>query len=311
MTEIKNNTKNHVVQYGLVPNCNNNCKFCLRMNREVWSKERIIKEIRATRENIKILDWKNTFADGISLLGGELYFFTDKDIQDEFMLLIDDIIDNILFVSTSPKCRYSTVTNGMYDPAFLFRVIDRIKERTGDMRFIDVNFSFDFKYRYPSEEKKQLALENIKKFRDRYDYRVGVQTILTQYMIDDIMSGKLDLHKFIDEEISGCNFCFLYPHPIHSGFTLDDFFFKRDDFLNFCIYLKEEFPQIYANMYSSTSVSGTYKYTGLREKNGDTNQQPILSDGKEEITECGHSALYRCYSDSDECMLCDLEILGD
>ena len=54
-----------------------------------------------------------------------------------------------------------------------------------------------------------------------------------------------------------------------------------------------------------------YKYTGYRDKKGPVDQQPILSDGKEEISECGHSILYRCYSDSDECMLCDLQILGE
>jgi len=49
----------------------------------------------------------------------------------------------------------------------------------------------------------------------------------------------------------------------------------------------------------------------MRDKNKSTSQQPVLSDGKEEITECGHSKLYRCYADSDECMLCDLLVLGE
>ena len=250
----------HAIWYnfGLWPNCNNNCKFCLRKNREVWSKERLLHEIDRVRQNIDFIDWKDKFADGISILGGEIYFITDPDIQDAYMLLVDDIIDKILFVSTSPRCRYSTVTNGMYDPAFLFRVIDRIKERTGDMRFVDVNFSYDIKYRYPSEEKRLQALENIKLFRDRYDYTVGVQMILTQYLIDDIMSGKFDFKYFIEEELKGCNFCFLYPHPINTGFTLTDFFFKREDFLKLCVYLKAEFPEIYNNMYSSTNASGVY-----------------------------------------------------
>lgn len=303
--------KHYMNQYSLWPNCNNNCKFCLRKNREVWAKPRLIEEIHKIRKNIDYIDWKDKFADGISLLGGEIYFITDTDIQNEFMLLIDDIINKILLVSTSPRCRYSTVTNGMYDPAFLFRVIDRIKEKTGDTRFIDVNFSYDIKYRYPSEEKRLLALKNIKLFRDRYNYTVGVQMILTQYLIEDILSGKFNFKHFIEEELKGCNFCFLYPHPIHSGFTLTDFFFKREDFLNFCVYLKEEFPEIYRNMYSSTNASAIYKYTGMRDKNGDVTQQPILSDGKEEIAECGHSTLYRCYADSNECMLCDLLVLGE
>ena len=271
----------------------------------------MLHEIDRVRQNIDFIDWKDKFADGISILGGEIYFITDPDIQDAYMLLVDDIIDKILFVSISPRCRYSTVTNGMYDPAFLFRVIDRIKERTGDMRFVDVNFSYDIKYRYPSEEKRLQALENIKLFRDRYDYTVGVQMILTQYLIDDIMSGKFDFKYFIEEELKGCNFCFLYPHPINTGFTLTDFFFKREDFLKFCVYLKAEFPEIYNNMYSSTNASGVYKYTGMRNKSGSIKQQPILSDGKEKLLKCGHSELYKCYSDSDECMLCDLQILGE
>ena len=64
-------------------------------------------------------------------------------------------------------------------------------------------------------------------------------------------------------------------------------------------------------MYSSTNASGVYKYTGMRNKSGSIKQQPILSDGKEKLLKCGHSELYKCYSDSDECMLCDLQILGE
>ena len=305
------NTKHYMVQYALWPNCNNNCKFCLRMNREVWSKKKILLEIRRIRENLDYIDWKDKFADGISLLGGEIYFMTDIDIQNEFMLLIDDIIDKILLVSTSPRCRYSTVTNGMYDPAFLYRVVDRIIERVGDTSKLDINFSYDIKYRYPTDEKRALALKNIQDFAKKYNYRVGVQMILTQYLIEDIMAKRFDFQKFLNEDIKDCNFCFLYPHPIHSGYILNDFFFKRNDFINFCLYLKQNFSTIWRNVYLSTNASGIYKYTGRRDKTSNISQQPVLSDGKEELSECGHSILYKCYSDSDTCMLCDVNIIGE
>ena len=87
--------KHFMIQYAIWPNCNNNCKFCLRKNRDVWSKKRLIKEIHDIRENISYMDWKDKFADGISLLGGEIYFITDPEIQEEFMKLIDDIINKI------------------------------------------------------------------------------------------------------------------------------------------------------------------------------------------------------------------------
>ena len=62
------------------------------------------------------------------------------------MELIDVIIEYVLKVSPNPHCKYSTVTNGIYDPAFLYRVIDRIVSEVG-IEKVDVNFSYDLKYR--------------------------------------------------------------------------------------------------------------------------------------------------------------------
>lgn len=301
----------NMVQYGLWPNCNNNCKFCLRKNREIWSKTQMLNAIEMTKGNLDFIDWQNKFADGISILGGEIYYIKDKEVQDAYLSLIDKIIDKILLKSPSKRCKYSTVSNGLYEPDFLFRVIDRIKEKTGDMRFIDMNFSYDLKYRYASEAARKKALKNIKAFNQRYNYKSGVQMILTQYVIDNIKAKDFNFEKFIAQDIKGCNFCFLYPHPIQTGNILDDFFFKRKDFIEFCIFLKKNFEEVWLNMFRSTQASAVYKWTGLIDKTGDITQQPVLSDGKEHINSCGHSLLYKCYSDSDNCMLCDLEAIGE
>ena len=89
------------------------------------------------------------------------------------MLLIDDIIEKVLKVSPNPECKFSSVTNGIYDPAFLFKVIDKINEVVG-MSKVDLNFSYDLKYRYKSEADRLQVLKNIKLFHERYDYLVGV-----------------------------------------------------------------------------------------------------------------------------------------
>lgn len=296
----------NMVQFGLWANCSNSCDFCLLKNKTFLTKSQMIQEIRNTRENIDVIDWEGKFSYGISLLGGEIYFVTDKEIQDEYMLLVDDIIEKILKKSKNPRVRYSTVTNGIYNPDFLFRVVDRISGEVG-MDCVDVNFSYDLKYRFKNEECRKLVLENINKFHERYNYSVGVQMILTQFLIDYIKSGEFNINKFMEEEIPGNMLCLLYPHKVRTGKILPDFNFKRSDFLWFLRFLQEENPLVYRSFVESTRNSGVFKYTGLYDKGGDTTQEPVLSDDKEIINQqCGHSILYQCYSDSDKCMLCDI-----
>ena len=299
-------------QFGVWPNCCNNCDFCLREARIPYTKEQQIKRLEFINQNINYIDWKDKYSYGISLLGGELYHITDVDIQNSFLNLIDNIIEKILKLSKNPLCKYSTVTNGIYEPSFLYTVIDKIKNSVG-MDKIDINFSYDLKYRYKTEEDRILVLKNINEFHKKYDYAVGVQMILTQYVIDMWKRGEFDVNKFIEENIPGNNLCFLYPHPIMTGMTLPDFNFSRKDLLDFLKYLKEANYFVYMSFMLSTKNSAIYKYTGLKDKEHlDYKEEPKYTDGKEIINEkCGHSVLQQCYTDNDSCMLCDLMALDE
>lgn len=301
---------NNMVQYGVWSNCCNNCDFCLREERRPYTKERQLVWLERIKENIKSLDWKNDFPYGISLLGGELYYITDEDLQESFLDLIDIIIENVLKVSENPDCKYSTVTNGLYEPTFLYKVIDKIVSAVGIQK-IDINFSYDLKYRFHSEEKRLQCLKNINDFHNRYNYDVGVQMIMTQYVINEWKEGRFDVNKFNEEMIPGNHLTFLYPHPIKTGLQLPDFNFTRKDFLKFIQYMKQECYPTYFSFLQSTKNSCSFKYTGLKDRaREDATEKPKLTDGKEIINpKCGHSMLYSCYSDCDKCMLCDLEHL--
>lgn len=302
-----NYTVDKMVQYGVWPNCNNNCKFCLKTDKTFLSSKEQINILNAIKENILYVDWKNEFSGGISLLGGELYNITDQTIQAVFLELIDTIIEKVLKVSKNPICRFSTVSNGIYDPSFLYAVIDLIKSKVG-MNKVDMNFSYDFKYRYKSEQDKKLVLANINEFHTKYQYRVGVQMILTQNLINLWKWKKFDVSKFIEDEIPGNNFCLLYPHKVMTGEHLDDFFFVRKDFLEFLQYLRHNCAAVYKSFMQSTRNSATFKYSGLyHRKPIDVKQQPILAEDKADIClKCGHSNMYKCYADTDKCMLCDM-----
>lgn len=301
----------HAVQYGVWPDCCNNCDFCLRLNRKTTNHSKKIWLINRVRENIKYIDWKNKFSHGISLLGGELFYIKNQEVQDAFMKLIDDIVE-IILIPGNENTKFSTVTNGIYNPEFLYKAIDRIVEKVGIQR-VDVNFSYDLKYRYHNEAARLKAFNNINAFHKRYNYKVGIQMILTQYVIDLWKKGEFEPTKFIEDNFPGNTLAFLYPHPIHTGIKLPDFNFKRKDFLVFLKYLRDTNYEIYLNFINSTKNSGTFKYTGLRDKrkHQPKDQVPILSDGKEELAECGHSMLYRCYADSDKCILCDLKLIDN
>lgn len=298
-------------QYGVWPNCCNDCDFCLREMRTPYTKEKQLYTLDFIKKNICHIDWKNRYSYGISLLGGELYYIQDKDIQESFLELVDVIIDKVLKVSKNPLCKYSTVTNGLYDPSFLYKVIDRISDSVGIGK-VDINFSYDLKYRYRTEGDRLRVLKNINDFHKRYNYRVGVQMILTQYVIDMWKNGDFDINDFLEHDIPGNNLCFLYPHKIHTGKVLADFQFNRHDFLNFIGNLKTANSEVYKSFVLSTKNSAIFKMTGYKYRDS-TNvaQQPIYCDGKEVIANCGHSVLYRCYSDCDKCMLCDLETIEE
>ena len=311
-----------MVQLGLHSLCCNKCDFCLIEENHLDQMDDILVEIERAKENIKYIDscknnWSNKYSDGISLLGGEIFFVKDERYKKAILELIDVIIEYVLKPSKNPKCRFSTVTNGMYDPEWmLFPVVDKIVDAVG-LEYVDVNFSYDFKYRFHTEAARKMCEDTINAFHKRYNYTCGIQMIITQDVVDRYLNGwrTTDL---INEAFPGNMISFLYPHPIHRGNhyagekNLEGFNFTRKSFLKFLTVLEKEEPRAFESFLYSTRNSAIFKYTMMHEKlsAGTIDQNPRLSDGKEIINKkCNHSVLYQCYSDTDKCMLCDLESL--
>ena len=309
-----------MVQLGLHSKCCNKCDFCTIEENHLNQIDDILVEIERAKENIKFIDsceenWSNKYSDGISLLGGEIFFIKDEKYKQAILELIDVIIEYILKPSKDPNCRFSTVTNGMYDPEWLlFPVIDKIVDSVG-IQYVDVNFSYDFKYRFQNESSRKLCENTINAFHKRYDYSCGIQMIVTQDVVDMYLNGWRTIDT-VNKLFPGNMISFLYPHPIHRGNNyageknLDRFNFTRSSFLKFLSILKKEEPRVFESFLYSTRNSSVFKYTMMYEKmdSGTIDQRPRLSDGKEIINEvCNHSVLYQCYSDTNNCMLCDLE----
>jgi hypothetical protein len=316
-----------MVQYGIHSKCNGCCKFCLLKDETVLSMEEIYGELERVKENIKYIstlseNWTNFYKDGVSLIGGELFFIQDEKYKQLLLEVVDVVIDEVLKVSPDPNVRLSTVTNGCYDPNWLlYPVVDRVVDSVGSVSHIDVNFSYDLDYRFFSEERRLRVVETINDFHKRYDYSVNIQMILTQKVIDRILHEGWRPKKFADELFPGNNVVFLYPHGVQRGNDfkgereLPGFFFTRDSFIKAMRVLKNEDPFLFEAFLKSTRNSAIFKPTGLyfKGETGWAEQKPIYCGGKEVVNEdCPrrHSDLYKCYIDSDKCMLCDLEAIS-
>ena len=302
-----------MVQYGLWPNCTNHCDFCLLLDREYKSIEERLNMLYAINENIKVQDWKNKFSNGISLLGGEIYYTESEEIRKKFLELIENIIKIIII--PNKEAVYSTVTNGIYNSTILLEPTLDLFEKYHVLNQVDINFSWDIKGRFHNEESLQSMIKNVNLVYDKYKLIPKVQTCLTQNLIDIHLNNEFDMFKYQEQNFPNTEWSLLYPHKINTGKDVLDFFFTRSSLFKFIRYLKSIGKNdLIQHFIQSVINSSQFKYTGLwirdslytenKEKN-EIYQQPTL-ENKQNLTECGHSNLYRCYADSDKCMLCDL-----
>ena len=302
-----------MVQYGLWSNCTNSCDFCLLMDREYKTVAKRLNMIASVRENIKTIDWQGQFSDGISLLGGEIYYTESEEVKKAFLELIEDIINIIIL--PNKKAIYSTVTNGIYDSKILLEPTLDLFKKYDLLNQVNLNFSWDLKYRFHTEESLQSMIKNTNLVYDKYGMIPLVQTCLTQYLIDAHLNGTFNLFDYQKANFPHTELSLLYPHKINTGKEVPDFFFTRESLFKFIKYLKDiNQNQIVQRLIQSVTNSSQFKYTGLWNRDTlyyknktkkELHQKPTL-ENKQILTECGHSQLYRCYADSDKCMLCDL-----
>lgn len=303
-----------MVQYGLWPNCTNKCDFCLLDDREYKTEAERLHILSIIKENIQSVDWSNKFSDGISLLGGEIFYTDSEKVKESFLDLIQLVI-NLIFKQSDTSV-LSVVSNGIYNPdILLIPTLDLLKEYDVLDRF-NLNFSYDVKYRFHTEESRLQCISNINLVYDKYGINPLVQTCLTQYLIDMHLNNTFNLFAFKEKYFPHSELAFLYPHKIKTGKQLDDFFFSRNSLFEFIRWMKKNnYNKQLDNFIQSVINSSQFKYTGLWDRseintwNEDNrkmiNQEPTL-ERKQILTECGHSQLYRCYSDCNRCMLCDL-----
>lgn len=303
------------VQFELWHECNNLCKMCfLGIENRITPKETKIKSLKDAIKNAKKFS-----GDVIAIIGGEFFQgqIEDPEVHDLFYEFMSLVINKL----NSKEIGVSWVTATLTDktPKDLIEFLNFVKENWNGNGFLLVCTSYDTIGRFHTEEKKLNWEENMKLILD-IDHRIGLNTtmILTNDLIEKYLNNEISFLDFTTKYKTGL----MIKHPNSGSYktkyeleaALPGFFPTRKNGLHFFKKLKLKEPFIYENCVFNVNRRADecikrnndgFSYADVRDKIG-TNEYGI-DNIKNQTMPCGHSSLYRCYIDSDECMKCDFD----
>lgn len=300
-----------MLQFELWKDCSNNCSFC-------WNRD-LIHLLTSNKKKIEHINYVLSEVnkdlsqyDVVSIIGGEFFEgqLFNQEVKEAFhklihkfaQLLKDNKIEQVFIMLSFMKKDLSDLDE-VIDIFDKYNVLDRVLWCT----------SYDEKGRFHTQEQKQIWFDNINEYR-RY-LRIHVEMIMTEPMIEAIISEQVDLKYFSDR---GVSVDFIRPR-VHTSINHTDktkeetkkivpfIYPKRNTFLKFLTYLQKKYPQKLENLYSmEIRAFDVVLVSENRVMHRDIDHY-IEDKELDTVMPCGHSDKFAGYSDSDKCMVCDIE----
>lgn len=288
-----------LLQYNLWLNCNQHCSFCYQGSNPRRFNDA---EKKASLERfIKLLNDQEIMAmyDYIAIIGGEIF---DNPLTEENHKLFFEalsIIKNKLVDGSF--LQFSLNTNLMYkDLTLLKETLDFFKENP---KRITVVTSYDTKYRFHTEESRLLFLDNLDYINRHYPTcNKIVQSIVSSYFIEDVLSNKFNINDF--EKKYNCEYNL--NNVIHSDLVDrlgKNFFPTRKRYIDFLMFLKK------TNLHLLQRFNVDKDDKDLIYCDPETNKIRVNTSLELKKLPCGHYETYQMYSDSDKCTLCDTRMI--
>ena len=321
------------IQFEIWEECNNQCKFCFLGSGNRYSSDDV-KLNSLTRVMNKISDESlyDTY-NIVSYIGGD--FFQGQLKNEQVHKLFMDIMDKTAYFVDIGKLIEvwinATLTIG--DQADLYETLNKFKDKSK----IWICTSYDTIGRYHTDkmfENWDYHMKNLKKIYP--EININVSTIVTGDLIDKYLDDQFSFLKFQDEydctmflKTPGTPTPATFPQTIKNKKyfnenILNNFFPTRSKFLKFLAKYKQEVPEyIYDKLYNinyraddlyKNTINNKNEYVHLhRVKNKKMADYKIDEDGNisghapENV--CGHSISYAPYVDSDQCFICDKDLI--
>ena len=280
-----------IQEFILWNNCPNNCKFCWQKKERQQTYEERIQSLELVYENVKIL--KDTH---VLYVGGEIFAEADTTINSKlfnlFKLTCEKMQKNeiyLCYINTNVLYKLNTLLLPVLELIKSYNLLNKVHFTT----------SGDESGRFSNEKTRDLFYKNLKEIRELYpELLIYVNIILTDSFCDSILDDSFNIASYMNEHKVEVN---TLPYI---KFGKDIAAPTREKVFKAILHLNEQLPG-YGIQYCNNFLLNQ-NIVLQKSENG------VLVNISSDKSPCTHSENFtRCYSDSNECFICDCKKLKD
>lgn len=252
--------ENRFIQYELWKDCRNGCKFCFNKGQPDLNKINSLNFVLKKLDEDEVNDYNE-----VGFIGGE--FFDTQLENKEVRELFYSLFEKISRMNKFDKI-YIT-TSLLFDPSnYLIPFLDFLKS----LNILDkvlLCTSFDLKYRFHTEQRKQLWEKNMLLMNQLFpQMKLHVEIILTQFFIDAVLNDTFNIEEFQEKFNARIDYIepasgFYYIDKKEMNNVLPDFFPTKSSFMKFLDKVAIQSNQIDLRTFLSMDVRSNTVYCYL------------------------------------------------
>ena len=312
------------IQYELWRECNCNCTYCtLGFDNHKTENELKLQSMQTAIDEMK--NFEPNEHQTVGFIGGEFFQgqLNTPEIKSKFMELIkvaNDLLNN--HIVKDLWLNASLLIGNQKD---LYEAIDLIDDKTK----LWILTSYDSIGRFHTPKMLETWQYHMKNIHNLYpEIKLNTTSILTGDFIEKYLNDNIDIKEFkatyhtnlfLKTTVKPGHLSHLSKQEIND--KIGNFFPTQERFQEFLFtfYMREgaeEYHNLFSNDLRADEVRKNYNIDTKRNikfiRDKQTLEETIdLIDEHIDNLSCGHSTIYQCYVDSDDCCICNKQKIGE
>lgn len=312
------------IQYELWRECNCNCTYCtLGFDNHKTENKLKLQSMQTAIDEMK--NFEPNEHQTVGFIGGEFFQgqLNTPEIKSKFMELIkvaNDLLNN--HIVKDLWLNASLLIGNQKD---LYEAIDLIDDKTK----LWILTSYDSIGRFHTPKMLETWQYHMKNIHNLYpEIKLNTTSILTGDFIEKYLNDNIDIKEFkatyhtnlfLKTTVKPGHLSHLSKQEIND--KIGNFFPTQERFQEFLFtfYMREgaeEYHNLFSNDLRADEVRKNYNIDTKRNikfiRDKQTLEETIdLIDEHIDNLSCGHSTIYQCYIDSDDCCICNKQEIGE